>query len=78
MVALDSEYERHSKFMQGLIDNTEKLVDNDLDNQAMEEADNKKYGLYATPEERKKIDLDKIEEDNNVQLSSGRNYEKYH
>jgi len=34
-------------------------------------------GLYATPEERKKIDLDKIEENENVQLSE-RPYEKHH
>lgn len=52
--------------MQGLIENTEKMVENDWNKE--QEAD--KYGLYATPEERKKIDIDKIEETENVQLNS--------
>lgn len=34
--------------------------------------------MYATAEERKKIDLDKIEENENVQLTTGREYERHH
>jgi len=73
-VQLDSNYERHSKFMQGLIENTEKMVENQY-NAAQEED---KYGLYATPEERKKIDIDKVEENENVQLNSPNFYEHHH
>lgn len=83
-VQLDSGYERHSKFMQGLIDKTVAMVDNEGEIEK-NDAEDKKYGLSATPEERKKIDLDKIEETEpilkdtqNVQLSSNRAYEKHH
>ena len=83
-VQLDSGYERHSKFMQGLIDKTVAMVENNGENEQAE-AEDKKYGLNATPEERKKIDLDKIEETENVlkdtenvQISSKRGYEKHH
>jgi len=54
------------------------MVDDEGSNEAEDDADNKKYGLFATAEERKKIDLDKIDEETNVQLTSGRDYEKHH
>ena len=60
--------------MQGLIENTEKMVENQYNTEHEED----KYGLYATPEERKKIDLDKIEETENVQLNSPNFYEHHH
>lgn len=82
MVQLDRDYEHHSRFMQGLLEQTEKAVDRDWDDdeatqkQAAEAAEDAKLGLYATAEERKKIDLDKIEDSANVQLN--RPYEKHH
>lgn len=81
-VQLDRDYEHHSRFMQGLLEQTEKSVDREWDDdeasqkQQAEAAEDEKLGLYATREERKKIDLDKIEETNNVQLE--RPYEKHH
>jgi len=74
MIGLDTTYDRHSKFMTHLIEQTEKMVDQQ--DEGSEEDD--KFGLNATKEERKKIDLDKIEENNNVQLDSTRPYEKHH
>ena len=67
MLQLDSEYNRHSHFMQRLIDNTEKMVEDDWTSKGEDELDEVK-----TPH------LDKLEENNNVQLKSGRLYEKHH
>ena len=75
MIGLDTTYEKHSKFMNHLIEQTEKMVDNEWEGSE----DDDKLGLNATKEERKKIDLDKIEENNNVQLDSAASpYEKHH
>jgi len=74
MIGLDTTYDRHSKFMTHLIEQTEKMVDREDD----VDGEDEKLGLYASKEERKKIDLDKIEENNNVQLDVTRPYEKHH
>ena len=87
MVQLDSSYNRHSRFMQGLIDNTEKMVEDewrqdeeDQKEAEKEAAEDAKLGLNASKEERKLINLDKLEEHNNLQIgaATGRPYEKHH
>lgn len=81
MVQLDSSYNRHSRFLQGLIDNTEKMVEDEWkqdEEDEKEAAEDAKLGLNASTEERKLINLDKLEEHNNVQLRSRRPYEKHH